>query len=137
MVFRPVTQHRFSTENVIKIHIVDGNFGQNCKLNVHRTDSRLQKRALKLQNRAEMGIFSMKKGIFNKSLLQKGFLAQNRAQKGYSSTACQWTTAVLHFCYRAFSLFLHISFFAGHIHIISTIRIHCGYQQTWQKITAN
>ncbi len=71
-----------SAENVKKNYIVDGNFGQNCKLNVHRTNSWLQKRALKLQNRAEMGIFSMKKGIFKKSLLQKGFLAQNRAQKG-------------------------------------------------------
>ncbi len=30
------------------------------KLNVRRTDSWLQKKALELQNRADMGIFSMK-----------------------------------------------------------------------------
>ena len=44
-----------------KFDIVNDNFGQNCELNAGRTDIWLQKRALNLQNRAEMGIFSMKK----------------------------------------------------------------------------
>ncbi len=37
---------------------------------------------MKPQNRAESGISCMEKGLFQKSLLQKGFLTQNRAQKG-------------------------------------------------------
>ena len=45
-------------------------------------DSWLQKRALKLQNRTEIAIFSTKKGLLGKSLLQKEFLAQDRVQKG-------------------------------------------------------
>ena len=28
-----------STENITKFYIVDGNFGQSCKLNVHRADN--------------------------------------------------------------------------------------------------
>ncbi len=37
---------------------------------------------MKPQNRAESGISCMGKGLFQKSLLQKGLLTQNRAQKG-------------------------------------------------------
>ncbi len=51
-------------------------------INVRGTDIWFNKRAIKPQNRAESGISSMGKGRFQKSLLQKGFLTQNRAQKG-------------------------------------------------------
>ena len=37
---------------------------------------------MKPQNRAASGISCMEKGLFQKSLLQKRFLTQNRAQKG-------------------------------------------------------
>ncbi len=37
---------------------------------------------MKPQNRAESAISCMEKKLFQKSLLQKGFLTQNRAQKG-------------------------------------------------------
>ncbi len=37
---------------------------------------------MKPKNRAESGILGMEKGLFQKSLLQKGFLTQNRAEKG-------------------------------------------------------
>ncbi len=46
------------------------------------TDIWFNKRAMKPQNRAESCISCMEKGLFQKSLLQKGFLTQNRAQKG-------------------------------------------------------
>ncbi len=36
------------------------------------------------------------KGIFKKSLLQKGFLAQNRAQKGYRCPS--WSSHYLQYC---------------------------------------
>ncbi len=42
----------------------------------------LMKRAMMSQNMAKMCIFYDRKGTLRKSLLQKGFLTQNRAQKG-------------------------------------------------------
>ncbi len=42
---------------------------------------------MKPQNKAESGISCMEKGLFQKSLLQKGFLTQNRAQKGNTAPA--------------------------------------------------
>ena len=62
-----------SAENFTKFEIVDDNFGPNFELNACRTDIWLQKRALNLQNRAEMGIFSMKKGLSKKSVTKGVF----------------------------------------------------------------
>ncbi len=42
----------------------------------------LHKRAMMPQNRAQRCIFYDRKGTFRKSLLQKEFLTQTRAQKG-------------------------------------------------------
>ncbi len=51
-------------------------------INAHGTDIWFNKRAMKPRKRAQSGICCMEKGLFQKSLLQKGFLTQNRAQKG-------------------------------------------------------
>ncbi len=50
--------------------------------NVDGVEILLIKRAMMPQNRAKRCIFYDRKGTFGKSLLQKGFLTQNRAQKG-------------------------------------------------------
>ena len=50
--------------------------------NVDEMENLLMKRAMMPQNRAKRCIFCDRKGTFGKSLLQKGFLTQNRAQKG-------------------------------------------------------
>ncbi len=51
-------------------------------VNVKKMEILLNERAMMPQNRAKRYIFCIRKGIFRKSLLQKGFPAQNRAQKG-------------------------------------------------------
>ncbi len=69
-----------------KFDIVDDNFGQNGKLNVRTTDSLLLKRALKRQNRGDVGIFSMKKGLFKNSCYKQDFWSKTglkRQKCGY------------------------------------------------------
>ena len=55
-------------------------FHENIMVNVDRMEILLMKRAIMSQNRAKRCIFCDRKGTFRKSLLQKGFIAQNRAQ---------------------------------------------------------
>ncbi len=57
-------------------------FHENIMVNVDRMEILLKKRAMMPQNRAKRCIFCDRKGTLKKSLLQKGFLTQNRAQKG-------------------------------------------------------
>ena len=62
-----------------KIPILDKTSDENLMVNARGTDIWINRRARKPQNRAASGISCMEKGIFQKSLLQKGFLTQNRA----------------------------------------------------------
>ena len=64
-----------------KIPIVYKASDKKLMINVRGTDIWFNKRAKKPQNRAESGIPFRENGLFQKSLLQKGFLTQNRVQK--------------------------------------------------------
>ncbi len=55
---------------------------ENIMANVDEVEILLMKRAMMPQNRAKWCIFYYRKGTLGNSLLQKGFLTQNRAQKG-------------------------------------------------------
>ena len=67
--------------------------------NVDGMEILLMKRAMVSQNRAKRCIFCDRKGTFRKSLLQKGFLTQNRAQKGKRAIRARlaWIILVLQY----------------------------------------
>ena len=65
----------------------------------------LMKRAMMSQNRAKMCIFCDRKGTFRKSLLQKGFLIQNRAQKGKRAIRARLALLYNSFSWRTSKIF--------------------------------